>query len=78
MVEKGRGTTIKILHRDRDREYTSQEFVSFCEAHGIQSKLIRCTKWRFKKKLKYGVDYFGKNWGPISFWPEAVTGAFRY
>lgn len=30
---------IKILCSNRDGEYKSQEFVNFCEAHGIQKQL---------------------------------------
>lgn len=40
LLEKERGKPFKLFCFDRGEEYSSQEFVNFCENHGIQQQLI--------------------------------------
>lgn len=40
MIEKELGLSIKTLRSDRGGEFTSLEFVNFCEKEGIARQLI--------------------------------------
>lgn len=39
LVEKETECSIKIFRTDRGGEYLSQEFISFCESHGLRRQL---------------------------------------
>lgn len=53
MVETKTGLKIKCLRSDRGGEFTSGEFNSFCEEHGIKRQLSAAdpsTKWSCGKE----------------------------
>jgi len=40
LVEKESGPTIKCLRLDKGGEFTSNEFVEYCEKHGIKDNIL--------------------------------------
>ncbi|CAL0318234.1 unnamed protein product [Lupinus luteus] len=81
LVEKGSGYAIKVLQSDRGGEYNSQEFVNFCDIHGIKRQLTEAytpqqngIAERKNRTILNMVRTILKMSGvPRNFWPEAVN-----
>ena len=80
LVEKEASKPIKIFRSDHGGEYTSQEFVNFCENHGIQKQLTAAyspqqngiSERKNRTILNMVRTILSKGHIPRSFWPEAV------
>ncbi|XP_060179691.1 uncharacterized protein LOC132609635 [Lycium barbarum] len=80
LVEKETGCSIKILRTDRGGKYLSQEFIFFCESHGIRLQLTAaytpqengvCER-KNRTIMNVVRSLLQKSHVPKVFWPEVV------
>lgn len=80
LVEKETGCSIQIFHTNHRGEFPSQEFISFCESHGIRRQLTAAytpqqnRECERKNRTIVNVvrSLLRKSHVPRVFWPEAV------
>lgn len=76
MTEKKSEKSIKVLRTDGEGEYTSNEFVRFCESNGIQHS---SAQWIAERRnstiLNMAKSMIKEKKLPHSFWGEAVSAA---
>lgn len=85
MVERQTRSKIKVLHIDKGGEFTSQEFNSFCERHGIIKQLTtpytpqqNGVSERKNRTIMEMARALLKDKGmPLKFWAEVVLTAVQ-
>lgn len=80
-VEKETNSLIRVLRTDRGGEFTSQEFINFCDVNGIRRQLTATytpqqngvAKWKNRTIMNMVRSMISEKQLPKTFWPEAVN-----
>ena len=80
-VEKETNSFIRMLRTDRGGEFTSQEFINFCDVNGIRRQLTVAytpqqngvAKWKNRTIMNMVRSMISKKQLPKTFWPEVVN-----